>query len=343
MASTLPWPIADEPTARSSPISSAAGIVERAAPSGPGSWLKPKRSAVSTSRFGPELGAERREDGVAGVREGLPQRAAAGLAVGVLELDALERGLGLDRELGPRLDHLRLERARERDDLERRAGRLGSGERDAREPEHLAAWRAAARRCRRSGPRAPRPRRAGCRGRSRSARRRRRAARRGRRRARRRAGCRPGVPDRRSSNSRSSPLSPTGAPSGTPRRASSSARSGGAGPDAPGDLGRQRPEVREPVRALGQRRAVARQDRAARGQRRRRAAAARRRAGRGTRAASASRRPRRPPPRSSAGARSLTAARRSSSAGGPAGRRSSSSARRGVPARTLESVTVSAA
>ena len=32
VASTLPWPIAVEPTARSSPISSAAGIVERAAP-----------------------------------------------------------------------------------------------------------------------------------------------------------------------------------------------------------------------------------------------------------------------------------------------------------------------
>ena len=43
----------------------------------------------------------------------------------------------------------------------------------------------------------------------------------------------PGLPARRSSNSRSSPLRPTGAPSGTPRRASSSARSGGAGPTRP--------------------------------------------------------------------------------------------------------------
>ena len=39
-------------------------------------------------------------------------------------------------------------------------------------------------------------------------------------------------------------------------------------PDAPGDLGGERPEVRQPVRALGQRRAVAREDLAARGQRR---------------------------------------------------------------------------
>src|SRR3954447_25125634 len=53
VASTLPWPIADEPTARSSPISSGAGIVERAAPTGPGFWLKPKRSAVSTRRRAP--------------------------------------------------------------------------------------------------------------------------------------------------------------------------------------------------------------------------------------------------------------------------------------------------
>ena len=53
MVSTLPWPIAVEPTARSSPISSAGGIVERAAPASPGSLLKPKRSAVSTSFSAP--------------------------------------------------------------------------------------------------------------------------------------------------------------------------------------------------------------------------------------------------------------------------------------------------
>ena len=53
VVSTLPWPIAVEPTARSSPISDAAGIVERAAPCSPGSSLKPKRSAASTSFSAP--------------------------------------------------------------------------------------------------------------------------------------------------------------------------------------------------------------------------------------------------------------------------------------------------
>jgi hypothetical protein len=51
--STLPWPIAVEPTARSSPISDASGIVDRAAPARPGSSLKPKCSAVATSRRAP--------------------------------------------------------------------------------------------------------------------------------------------------------------------------------------------------------------------------------------------------------------------------------------------------
>ena len=55
VVSTLPWPIAVEPTARSSPISPAAGIVERAAPASFGSSLKPKRSAAATSRSAPSL------------------------------------------------------------------------------------------------------------------------------------------------------------------------------------------------------------------------------------------------------------------------------------------------
>ena len=44
---------ADEPTARSSPISPAAGIVLVAAPSMPGGRLKPKSSAISTRRRAP--------------------------------------------------------------------------------------------------------------------------------------------------------------------------------------------------------------------------------------------------------------------------------------------------
>ena len=43
----------------------------------------------------------------------------------------------------------------------------------------------------------------------------------------------PGVPVSSASNSRSRPVTPTGAPGGTPRRASSTARSGGAGPTRP--------------------------------------------------------------------------------------------------------------
>ncbi len=43
----------------------------------------------------------------------------------------------------------------------------------------------------------------------------------------------PGRPASSASNSRSSPLMPTGAPGGTPRRSSSAARSGGAGPTRP--------------------------------------------------------------------------------------------------------------
>ena len=52
VASTLPWPIAVEPTARSSPISSRGGIVlARGAGDRRARSLKPKRSAVATSRL----------------------------------------------------------------------------------------------------------------------------------------------------------------------------------------------------------------------------------------------------------------------------------------------------
>src|SRR5688572_8947842 len=44
-----------EPTARSSPISSASGIVESAAPCSEGGWLKPKASAAATSLSPPSL------------------------------------------------------------------------------------------------------------------------------------------------------------------------------------------------------------------------------------------------------------------------------------------------
>ena len=267
VASTLPWPIAVEPTARSSPISSAAGIVERAAPSGPGSWLKPNSSAASTSRFAPSSAPIGANTELQESAKDCAQRPAAGLAVGVLELDALERGLRLHRELLRRLDDLGLERAGERDDLEGRSGRLGSGERDAGEPEHLAA----------GGPQHGDPAEAA-----------RERLDRGAldvgvdRGAHVRAGARVGAGDHPRAGAQDAAGAARQAlvelalePVEPDRRALGHAAAGELRlalrrrrADAPGDLGRERPEVREPVRALRQRRAVAGEDRAARGQRR---------------------------------------------------------------------------
>src|SRR3954468_10390871 len=115
---TLPWPIALEPTARSSPISRAGGIGERAAPPRePSSVLargrnrraprpRQRRRLVEAEALGrgdqparAEARPERREDGVARLGERLPEAAAAGLAVGVLELDARERRRRAHREV----------------------------------------------------------------------------------------------------------------------------------------------------------------------------------------------------------------------------------------------------
>ena len=74
---------------------SADGIVLSAAPGIDGGWLKPKRSAIATSRCAAELGAERREHRVARDGEGVEQRAAAGLAAGVLQREAVDRRRGL--------------------------------------------------------------------------------------------------------------------------------------------------------------------------------------------------------------------------------------------------------
>ena len=63
----------------------------------------------------------------------------------------------------------------------------------------------------------------------------------------------PGVPASSVSNSRSSPVRPTGAPAGTPRRSSSAARSGGAGPTRPAisDASAPRSESRASPSASG--------------------------------------------------------------------------------------------
>ena len=55
LASTLPCPIADDPTASALPMLLAEGIWLSAAPWIDGDWLNPNRSATSTNRFAPSL------------------------------------------------------------------------------------------------------------------------------------------------------------------------------------------------------------------------------------------------------------------------------------------------
>ena len=98
VAWTRPWPIAVEPTARSSPISPAAGIVLSAAPGDVGRLVEAEALGGGDEPLGAELDAERGEDRVARLREGVDQRASARLAVGVLEVDAFEHGLRSGRE-----------------------------------------------------------------------------------------------------------------------------------------------------------------------------------------------------------------------------------------------------
>ena len=154
VASTLPWPIALEPTARSSPISLAGGIVERAAPMSPGScveaealggrppagWRPASRPAARTpsctswrTRSRASRRRTRRWRSAAGRPRASPRSGTGSLAA---------------------LGHVRRQHAGERDDLERGAGRLRGGvgdARPARAPRRRAGGR---RRCRRSGRRA---------------------------------------------------------------------------------------------------------------------------------------------------------------------------------------------
>ena len=230
--STLPWPIADEPTARSSPISSAAGIVERAAPRGPGSWLKPKRSAVLTSCSAPSLapsGAKTElQESAKDCRSVPPQDSpwafwsSTPSIVAAVWTGNLAPGLTTPSSSAPAsVMILNVEPGgwgAEKATPESPSTSPVVGFSTAMPPKRPASASTAARWM--SGSIAARTS----------------APAFGSVRATTRAPARrmpPGVPDSRSSNSRSSPLSPTGAPSGTPRRASSSARSGGAGPTRP--------------------------------------------------------------------------------------------------------------
>ena len=69
--------------------------------------------------------------------EAVLEAPAAGLAVRVLELHAVDQRVGLDRELLGLLDEALLERRGRGDDLERGPGRLGRRERDPRQGPHL--------------------------------------------------------------------------------------------------------------------------------------------------------------------------------------------------------------
>ena len=84
VACTRPWPIADEPTARSSPISLGRRDRARRRAGDAGRLVEAEALGRRRRAAGAELGAQRGEDRVAGDRERVAQRAAAGLAVGVL-------------------------------------------------------------------------------------------------------------------------------------------------------------------------------------------------------------------------------------------------------------------
>ena len=93
-------------------------------------------------RLRAELRAERGEHRVARVREGVGERAAAGLVARVAQPDARQRRRRAHRIGAPERRDLRLQRRGRGDDLERRAGRLGGGDGEAAEREHGAVARA---------------------------------------------------------------------------------------------------------------------------------------------------------------------------------------------------------
>ena len=154
--SAAAWPAPCPARWRSSPrssgdlISPAAGMVLCCAPASDGGLFQPKRSAIDQP-LGADLDAERREHRVARVGEALGEGAAARLAVGVLEVYAVDHGRGLDREPVAELDLFVLQRGRGGHDLERGARRLGRREGDAGQRADLARCGRRAPRCRRAG------------------------------------------------------------------------------------------------------------------------------------------------------------------------------------------------
>ena len=112
-----------------------------------------------------ELGAERREDAVARLREGLGEAPTTGFVVGVGDLTAADHDRGLGRELVRELDHPRLEGRGGRDHLERRARRLRARRRRSPPAPAPSRCERPARRRRHKRRRAPPPPPAGGRGR----------------------------------------------------------------------------------------------------------------------------------------------------------------------------------
>ena len=230
-----PCPIAEEPTARSSPMCSPTGSCSRPRRGSRLGWLKPNRSAIATSRLAPSLAPSGANTELHDTANAFRKRAAAGLAAGVLQRVAA-RSSPRSR-WGTRCPSVTMSAwsaAGGGDDLHRRAGRLQRRERRSRRAP-------AARRCagssppsRRTGRRARRPRRARSRARSWSctgwagtgaavARTRRPAS-----------SVPPGVPGSRSWKMRSSPSRPTLASAGiaaAPRRWR--LRPAGIGPTVP--------------------------------------------------------------------------------------------------------------
>ena len=119
-------------------MSLAAGMVERGRARNAGRGVEAEALRGRHEPLGAELGTEGREDGVAGLREGVGQRSAARLAVGVLDLDALQGRGRLDGVGVRRLGDARGQRSGQREDLERRARGLEAREGDAGEAQQLA-------------------------------------------------------------------------------------------------------------------------------------------------------------------------------------------------------------
>ena len=94
LACTSPWPIAVEPTSSWPWICAAGGSVLSTAPGDPGAVVEAVAFGRRHQARRAELGAERGEHGVARDRERQFERAAAFLAVGVVQLDAVERRVG---------------------------------------------------------------------------------------------------------------------------------------------------------------------------------------------------------------------------------------------------------